>query len=179
MLIILFKVLGLPIDEAVQFWRQGYGNTMTDDRFNKEYKYNIRHAYGLEGKRQNYAARNCNTIIRENRPGPGDAHGCPFRDFPTDKLRTTLNDYYGIEYRSNEMEEILRAADSQHFHVACTRVFECTHGGRGLADGESVTHPNQYAARSRELEKDKEEGALSSTVVSDGPAPMNVDEPMA
>lgn len=51
------QVLGLPIDEAVQFWRQAYGNTMSDDKFAKEYRYNIRHSYGLEGKRQNYAAR--------------------------------------------------------------------------------------------------------------------------
>lgn len=38
--------------------------------------------------------------------------------------------------------------------MACTRVFEITHGvrqGEGIGDGESVTHPNQYAARSREL----------------------------
>ena len=49
-----------------------------------------------------------------------------------------------------------------HFHVACTRVFEITHGrqgvkkGEGVGGGESVTHPNQYTARSRELEKAKE-----------------------
>ncbi|KAF8308412.1 DNA primase, large subunit [Clavulina sp. PMI_390] len=150
---LFLKVLGLPIDEAIGFWRQAYGDSMTDDKFNKEYRYNIRHSYGLEGKRQNYSARSCNTIIRENRPGPGDAHGCPFRDAPADRLRSMLTDYYGIGFRSNEMEEIIRAAESQHYHVACSRVFECTHNGEGMTDGDSVTHPNQYASRSRELER--------------------------
>lgn len=51
-----------------------------------------------------------------------------------------------------------------HYHVACTRVFEITHTalgvkkGEGVGVGESVTHPNQYAARSMELEKLKLEG---------------------
>lgn len=49
----------MPIDEAVAFWREAYGDTMTNDKFNKEYKYNIRHSYGLEGKRSNYPARRC------------------------------------------------------------------------------------------------------------------------
>lgn len=124
----------------------------------------------------------CNTIIRENRPGPGDAHGCPFRDFPTDKLRSTLTDFYAIPFRSDDMEDILRASEAQHYHVACTRVFECTHGGQGLQDGDSVTHPNHYAARSRELEKEREEGLAAAAVAganATGSGPMAVDEPMA
>jgi len=49
-----FQGIGLPLDEAVVFWRRMYGATMSDDKFNKEYKYNIRHGYGQEGKRTNY-----------------------------------------------------------------------------------------------------------------------------
>lgn len=49
--------------------------------------------------------------------------------------------------------------NTKHYHVACTRVFEITHSsygakkGDGVADGESITHPNQYAAKSMELYK--------------------------
>ena len=50
------QVLGLSIDEAIAFWRRSFSN-IQDDKFNKEYKYNIRHSYGLEGKRANYPAR--------------------------------------------------------------------------------------------------------------------------
>lgn len=49
------EVIGLSIEEAMIFWRKGFSG-ITDDKFNKEYKYNIRHSYGLEGKRTNYSA---------------------------------------------------------------------------------------------------------------------------
>jgi DNA primase large subunit len=60
-----------------------------------------------------------------------------------------------------DLPEVMNAVKSGHFHIACTRVFELTHAsygvkkGEGIGGGESVTHPNQYAARSRELEKAK------------------------
>ena len=53
-----------------------------------------------------------------------------------------------------DVNEVMGSVKGGHYHVACTRVFEITHGvrrGEGIGDGESVTHPNQYAARSREL----------------------------
>lgn len=58
----------------------------------------------------------------------------------------------------SDLPEIVNAVKASHFHVACTKVFEVTHGipkGGGL-DGESVTHPNQYAAKSREIERTKD-----------------------
>ena len=60
---------------------------------------------------------------------------------------------------SAHLPEIVSTVKAGHYHVACTRVFEITHAAQGVkknegvGEGESVTHPNQYAARSRELEK--------------------------
>ena len=51
------QALGLPLDEALVYWRRAFGISMTDDKFSKEYKYNIRHSYGQEGGRKNYPAK--------------------------------------------------------------------------------------------------------------------------
>lgn len=58
----------------------------------------------------------------------------------------------------HDIPEILKMVKDGHYHVACTRVFEITHNARGVkkgdgVSGESVSHPNQYAQKSRELEK--------------------------
>jgi hypothetical protein len=50
--------IGLSVEEAVVFWRKSF-STITDDKFNKEYKYNVRHNYGLEGSRKNYNPKKC------------------------------------------------------------------------------------------------------------------------
>jgi hypothetical protein len=52
------KAIGMSIDEALTFWRRGFqGGKISDDKFAKEYRYNIRHSYGLEGRRMNYPAK--------------------------------------------------------------------------------------------------------------------------
>ncbi|KAH9926225.1 DNA primase large subunit [Fomitopsis serialis] len=159
---LFLKVLGLSIEEAITFWRRSFSN-IQEDKFNKEYRYNIRHSFGLEGKRANYPAKSCQQILTSDQPGTGDSHGCPYRHFSPDNLQTALLSMYSSQgLTSVDLPDIMRTVKAGHYHVACTRVFEITHArqgvakGQGVGGGESVTHPNQYAARSRELERELE-----------------------
>lgn len=171
-----YQVLGLSIDEAILFWRKSFSN-IQDDKFNKEYRYNIRHSFGLEGKRANYAAKryvrclvptslafrltvalSCQQILLADQPGTSDNHGCPYRHFAPENLQTALLSMYSSQgLTSADLPEIMHTVKNGHYHVACTRVFEITHSrqvlkGEGIGGGESVTHPNQYVTKSRELE---------------------------
>ncbi|KAF8447622.1 DNA primase, large subunit [Boletus edulis BED1] len=164
---LFLKVLGLSIDEAIAFWKKSL-STIADDRFNKEYRYNIRHSYGLEGKRANYPAKSCQQILTSDKPGVGDCHGCPYRHFSPENLQTGLLAVYSSQgLTANDLHEVMRTVKEGHYHVACTRVFEITHASRGVKKGEgigggdSVVHPNQYAARSIELEKSQREDAMA------------------
>lgn len=105
----------------------------------------------------------CQQILTSDQPGTGDSHGCPYRHFSPDNLQTALLSMYSNQgLTSADLPDIMHAVKANHFHVACTRVFEITHArqgvakGEGVGGGESATHPNQYAARSRELEREKE-----------------------
>ncbi|PWN48323.1 DNA primase large subunit [Violaceomyces palustris] len=148
---LFLKELGLPIEEALIFWRRSFSG-ITDDKFNKEYRYNIRHGYGLEGRRLNYPAKSCARILTQDQPGPQDNHGCPFRHFSPQNLSSALSRHYSLSV--NEQSEILSAVKQGHYHVGCTRLFELTHSklgvkkGEGLGNGESVSHPNRYFERS-------------------------------
>lgn len=56
MILALVQGIGLSVEEALVFWRKAF-KLINDDKFNKEYKYNIRHSYGLEGSRKNYSPK--------------------------------------------------------------------------------------------------------------------------
>ena len=75
-----------------------------------------------------------------------------------------------------DLPEIMHTVRAEAFHVACTRVFEITHAtqnvrkGDGVGSGETVTHPNQYTAASRALERASTGGVK---VEADGDVVMN------
>ncbi|KAG1675409.1 hypothetical protein FOA52_012328 [Chlamydomonas sp. UWO 241] len=81
--------VGLPLEEAMVFWRQEFAPRTPADKFDKEYAYGIRHNYGKEGKMADYTAHNCVTIIRMA-GGPDDHHGCPYRRNDEASLRAQL-----------------------------------------------------------------------------------------
>lgn len=53
---LFLKDVGIPVEEALLFWRRSF-RSISDDKFNKEYKYNIRYDYGFEGRRVNAPAK--------------------------------------------------------------------------------------------------------------------------
>ncbi|GAA5899698.1 hypothetical protein JCM6882_005415 [Rhodosporidiobolus microsporus] len=186
---LFLKGIGLSVEEAIVFWRKSF-STITDDKFNKEYRYNVRHNYGLEGSRKNYNPKSCTQIITGPVPGAGQAHGCPFRHHSETGLTSLLHSTLGGSMTNADLKEILAATKNGHYHVACTRVFEIQHAklpggngvakGDGLGGGDSVDHPNRYFDASRKAikeardkvkkEEDESGGAAGGAVNGGGAA---------
>ncbi|KAI1491429.1 eukaryotic and archaeal DNA primase, large subunit-domain-containing protein [Biscogniauxia mediterranea] len=157
---LFLKGMGLNLEECLIFWRSSF-HKFTDDTFNKEYRYNIRHAYGDVGGDSNrrgggYGPFSCQKILTEHPPGPGDSHGCPYRHFNLENL-TALLQGVGITDRS-VLQGVKEDKESQKFHMACNRVFEYVHKNeikRAKDEGvmtstqlETIVHPNEYFKRS-------------------------------
>lgn len=144
---LFLRYIGLSVEEAVIFWRTHF-STITEDKFNKEYRYNVRHQYGLEGGRINYKPISC-IEVSKSQPAKGDTHGCPYRSFTPENLVTALNKM-GISDKQ-ELAKIRSNVEGNRFHVACTRVYELTHKNDRTVYVDSITHPNQYFDRSYAL----------------------------
>ncbi|KAJ8133107.1 hypothetical protein O1611_g516 [Lasiodiplodia mahajangana] len=157
---LFLKGIGLNLEECLIFWRSAF-HKITDDTFNKDYKYNVRHSYGDVGGDSNrrgggYSPFSCQKILTEHPPGPGEAHGCPYRHFSLENL-TALLQGVGITDRSVLMG-VKEDKESQKFHMACNRVFEYVHKNEikkakeesvmTSAQLETIVHPNEYFKRS-------------------------------
>lgn len=97
---------------------------MTDDEFNKGYRYNVRHVYGDVGGDSNrrsggYSPYSCQKILTEHAPGNGEAHGCPYRHFDEQNLMTLLEGV-GISDKG-VLQGVREDKQKQKFHMACNR----------------------------------------------------------
>ncbi|CZR68956.1 related to DNA primase large chain [Phialocephala subalpina] len=157
---LFLKGIGLNLEECLVFWRSSFSK-ITDDVFNKEYRYNVRHAYGDVGGDSNrrgngYSPFSCQKILTEKRPGPGESHGCPYRDFSVDNL-TALLQQVGVTDRE-VLKGVKEDKEKTKFHLACNRVFDYVHkqeikkvkddGTWTSAQLETLVHPNDYFKRS-------------------------------
>ncbi|KAH8756678.1 eukaryotic and archaeal DNA primase, large subunit-domain-containing protein [Diaporthe sp. PMI_573] len=168
---LFLKGLGLNLEECLVFWRQSF-RKVTDDQFNKDYKYNVRHSYGDVGGDSNrrgggYSPFSCQKILTEHPPGPGEAHGCPYRHFNLENL-TNLMQAMGVNERG-VLNGVKEDKEKQKYHMACNRVFEYLHkneikkakdeGVMSANQLETIVHPNEYFKRSYVLKNlSKESG---------------------
>ncbi|CEP23957.1 PRI2 [Cyberlindnera jadinii] len=146
---LFLKGIGLSLEDALTFW-SGEFKSVSIDKFNKEYKYNIRHSYGLEGGRINYKPWDCRTILSKPRPQKGEYHGCPYRDLSSDSLARKLREM-GLEEK--DVQQILEISDKGDYTNACSRVLEVKTNGHVQ---EQVTHPNLYFDRMRQYTKSQQ-----------------------
>ena len=157
---LFLKGIGLNLEDCLMFWRQSF-NKITDDTFNKEYRYNVRHVYGDVGGDSNrrgrgYSPYSCQKILTEHPPGTGEAHGCPYRHFSVDNL-TSMLQATGVHDR-DLLRGVKEDVEKRRYHIACNRVFEWAHkteikkvkdeGIWGAAELDTIVHPNTYFKRS-------------------------------
>jgi DNA primase large subunit len=170
---LFFKQIGLPLDQALDWWRAMFSPKYPGDKFDKEYAYTFRHNYGQEGKRANYSAPGCGRLITTE-VGPTDSHGCPFKHLSgkdpnvfklmlTNVLKNTVED---PSVRDSYVLEIQTLCADGHYQVACGTLFRYTHNG--ISAAENITHPVQYYRQSHEYYKDLKEKAEIKEKVATG-----------
>lgn len=79
---LFLKGIGLPLEEAVRFWRAEMAATAPGEKFDKEFLYNVRHNYGKEGNRRDYTPYTCSKIIASV-PGVVRVVACRGNGFPS------------------------------------------------------------------------------------------------
>ncbi|QDS71917.1 hypothetical protein FKW77_000501 [Venturia effusa] len=169
---LFLKGMGMSLEDCIQYWRRSF-RLITDEKFNKEYKYNVRHAYGDVGGDSNrrgrgYTPFSCQKLLTEALPSSGQNHGCPYRTFSADNLVPLLHNF-GVREK-DVLRGVKEDVAKQRYHVACNRVFEHMHATEikkvkeeGLwtaAQLDTLLHPNEYFKRSfllKHLEEPKEE----------------------
>jgi DNA primase large subunit len=177
---LFLKGIGLSLEECLVFWRRSF-KLMTDEKFNQNYKYNVRHAYGDVGGDANrrgrgYTPYSCQKILTEPLPGPGQSHGCPYRTFSPENLVSLLQ-RHGVNDRE-VLKGVREDVGKHRYHIPCNRVFEYVHrneiktvkdqGIWGAAELDTIVHPNTYFKRSWMLKHLGEAGKVKEEAMDEG-----------
>jgi len=151
---LFLKGIGLPLSEAIIYWRNAFTKTPAD-KFNKQYAYNVRHNYGKEGKRIDYDPYSCRKIISCT-PSNDDYHGCPFKMFDAQNLRKYL--VLSKKMPTKDAEAVMDLVKGSHYQLACRQFFGHQH--RDILKRKNITiddiesqwtHPNEYFDQSYTL----------------------------
>jgi len=141
------KNCGMTCDDALAYFQKIFTKKITPEKFSKDYRYGIRHLYGLEGKKKVYSALTCRQIVGQD-VKPGEYHGCPYKTYDKKNLSKLLR---GCGLTESQIKEAANQAEGGHYLLACRTFFEATHSkqmkkkNQTIEDIESTwMHPNAY-----------------------------------
>ena len=135
---LFLKSIGLPVEEAVKFFKKKFEKKTKSEQFDKQYTYYIRHAYGLEGKRTNYLPFNCDKLLDMNAPIGSECHGCPFKTKSAEELKTILDE---CNLNNQDIEDILINKKNGAYRMCCVKYWE---GKFGTSEDGIGIHPTKY-----------------------------------
>ena len=124
------KSAGLSMEDCLKLFRdEGSKYPNGAKQFEKEFAYNIKHAYGKVGARAEYTGFSCAKILSEH-VSQGDCHGCPYKNDSEEELVAKLK-ASGIS-EVEQLKEVLKLKSSGHFQLACAKQFQ--HGFGWFSD---------------------------------------------
>lgn len=162
---LFLKAIGLSLDDSMVLFatlmsQKGGGSV---EAFAKlAYGYNVRHNYGMEGKKTSYNSASCGTIL--SMPvvvDKHDCHGCPFRFRDEGHLRSMLQKeqhspkgkaFPDVRLMPGDIEDIITDAKNQHYTRACYKYFMKTH--EGVKRDTLFRSPYEYYSCSRECDEE-------------------------
>lgn len=136
---------GVDMDSAIEFWRKEFTKSIPNDKFERDYKYNIRHLYGREGHKKALSCFSCDKIINDNAPGVTDKHGCPFKHFDDKHLKALLTKH-GLKDLDIESMLMERKSRDNPSKTLCGQYFNHL---KGTLPSEPIKNPIHYYYESR------------------------------
>ncbi|MFW9928782.1 MAG: hypothetical protein ACFFD1_05290 [Candidatus Thorarchaeota archaeon] len=117
---IFLKAMGMDVETQLRYWY----NTAIDnvnisyDTFNRRAGYQIRHLYGLEGGRRDYAVPKCQTLISD--------YFCLFQNISIKILKENLLFQFENELKgkNDELNQVLMEAENYQPRKACSELFK-------------------------------------------------------
>lgn len=160
------KECGFTIDESFKWWKQELCRDPEIDvtSYDKNYTYDVEHAYGKKGHLQGQNSFGCPKIIGFAIESVGQVHGCPFRHLDMPVLKQQLHRWHVPESNMLEIEKLV--TNGKHFQLACIEYFKGQHPGH---EGEGVGNsPGDFfreSCRHHVKKKDKEAKAIANSEV--------------
>ncbi|XP_059054583.1 uncharacterized protein LOC131848675 [Achroia grisella] len=118
---LFLKDIGMPVEEAVDFWRREHSQSPNGshtcshhwEKDEKKFVYGIRHMYGLEGGRKSYSSVSCQHI--QSKDVSCSEGGCPFKCFDIDNMVKTLK----LDHKDPLLSQIDELRKKKQYTSAC------------------------------------------------------------
>ncbi|CAL5973051.1 DNA primase subunit [Hexamita inflata] len=116
---------GMKVEDTISLFKRSFcaNGKMTEDKFKKEYEYNIQHVYGNVGAKKGAHCQQCSSII-ENLPSTGFAFGCPFRSMTAHEIEEMITTNIPYNDYPKLLANVRKPLDLKYYEAACHHLFQ-------------------------------------------------------